>query len=179
MNNGRVQNMQYRHSPSGGFTNVQQNSQQSWGSPATGGWGAPARGYSPSPTHRGGGMQQGQFVSPGSQKFSSRNNSFNTPGSQNFSPRHNFNFRYHSPNDGNFRTPHSPFSPPGSHGSGRGRGNGRKSFNKQFGQTPRRDHNCNPGGSSKIEDYYHPSMLEDPWKYCTPVPASQSPMAVT
>ncbi|KAJ8314092.1 hypothetical protein KUTeg_008653 [Tegillarca granosa] len=105
MNNGRVQNMQYRHSPSGGFTNVQQNSQQSWGSPATGGWGAPAR--------------------------------------------------------------------------GRGRGNGRKSFNKQFGQTPRRDHNCNPGGSSKIEDYYHPSMLEDPWKYCTPVPATQSPMAVT
>lgn len=137
MNNGRVQNMQYRQSPSGGFTNVPQNSQQSWGSPATatGGWGTPARGFSPSPTHRGGnGMPQGQFVSPGSQKFSSRNNSFNTPGSQNFSPRHNFNYRYQSPNDGSFRTPHSPFSPPGSHGSSRGRGNGRKSFNKQFGQ---------------------------------------------
>lgn len=59
-----------------------------------------------------------------------------------------------------FKTPHQ-FSP------NRGRGNGRKSFNRQFGQTPRFD--SKTGGILNIEDYYHPSMIEDPWRYSKPV----------
>ncbi|XP_045169166.2 M-phase-specific PLK1-interacting protein-like [Mercenaria mercenaria] len=71
----------------------------------------------------------------------------------------NENFRYSKDGNG-FKTPHQ-FSP------NRGRGNGRKSFNRQFGQTPRFD--CNAGGSLNIEDYYHPSMIEDPWRNYKPV----------
>lgn len=36
-------------------------------------------------------------------------------------------------------------------------------------QTPRNDPNCNAGGSSNIEDYYHPSMVQDPWRNVNPV----------
>lgn len=60
-----------------------------------------------------------------------------------------------------FKTPHQ-FSP-----NYRGRGNGRKSIGRHFGQTPRLD--CNAGGSLNPEDYYHPSMLEDPWRSLNPV----------
>lgn len=66
-----------------------------------------------------------------------------------------------------FKTPHQCFSP-------RGRGNGRKSFTRQFNQTPRLDPNCNIGGSTNIEDYYNPSMVEDPWRNMAPVIVSQT-----
>lgn len=59
-----------------------------------------------------------------------------------------------------FKTPHQ-FSP------SRGRGNGRKSFNRQFQQNSSFD--CNAGGSLNIEDYYLPSMVEDPWCNYKPV----------
>lgn len=48
-------------------------------------------------------------------------------------------------------------------------------------QSPRHEYNpnSNPGGSGRIEDYYHPSMLEDPWKFCTPVPSKSPSSFVT
>lgn len=66
-----------------------------------------------------------------------------------------------------FKTPHQCYSP-------RGRGNGRKSFTRQFNQTPRLDPHCNIGGSTNIEDYFNPSMVEDPWRNMTPVIVSQA-----
>lgn len=69
--------------------------------------------------------------------------------------------RYSNTNDGSeFKTPHQ-FSP--------SMGRGRKSIAGQFGQTPRIDPNYNHGGSLNIEDYYHPSMMQDPWRNLNPV----------
>lgn len=41
-------------------------------------------------------------------------------------------------------------------------------------QTPRLDPNCNIGGSTNIEDYYNPSMVDDPWRNMAPVIVSQT-----
>ena len=40
-------------------------------------------------------------------------------------------------------------------------------------QTQRKDNSCNEGGSRNIKDYYHPDMLQDPWKFCSPVPVTK------
>ncbi|CAH1788745.1 unnamed protein product [Owenia fusiformis] len=34
---------------------------------------------------------------------------------------------------------------------------------------------CNPGGSDDIREYYHPSMTQDPWITCRPVPVKHKP----
>lgn len=41
-------------------------------------------------------------------------------------------------------------------------------------QSPRLDPNCNVGGSTNVEDYYNPGMVEDPWRHLTPVIVSQA-----
>nr|XP_022321786.1 M-phase-specific PLK1-interacting protein-like [Crassostrea virginica] len=120
-------------------------------------WGTPA-GSQPNFSH----SSRRPPMSPRHQQYSPRHHNYNSS----FTPP---NYRMSSPKDHHFRTPNSdfnPFSPPNSGGS-RGRGSGRNS-QKTF-QNPRKDKSCNPGGSQNIEDYYHPEMLQDPWKFCTPV----------
>ncbi|XP_060065112.1 M-phase-specific PLK1-interacting protein-like [Ylistrum balloti] len=148
------------------------------------GWGAPARGYSPNPSPR----ADRQFQSPGSAKHQSprhlnfSSSSYSSPSLMNSSGFSHPYDRYTSPSDSKFKTPHSPnlFSPPGSRG--RGGYSGRKhnqNYHRNFNQTPRQDRNCNPGGSGNIEDYFHPSMLHDPWKFCSSVPVTREPSLTT
>lgn len=73
---------------------------------------------------------------------------------------------FRQPND-NYRQDNSGFKTPHQYSPNRGRGNGRKSIGRHFGQTSRLD--CNAGGSLNIEDYYHPSMVDDPWRNLSPV----------
>lgn len=122
-------------------------------------WGAPAQ----SPQMNFSYSNRRPSMSPRHQQYSPRHHDYKN----NFTPSHH---RMSSPNEHHFRTPNSdyiPFSSPNS-GGNRGRGSGRK-FYKTF-QNPRKDKSCNPGGSQNIEDYFQPEMLQDPWKFCTPVP---------
>lgn len=124
-------------------------------------WGSPAQSSSCPPQNSFSYPNRRPSMSPRHQQFSPRHHSFN----DSFTPS---NRKMSSPKDHHFKTPdYVPFASPSS-GGNRGRGSGRKSY-KTF-QNPRKDNSCNPGGSQNIEDYYHPEMLQDPWKYCTPVP---------
>ncbi|KAL5007534.1 hypothetical protein ScPMuIL_016340 [Solemya velum] len=120
----------------------------------------PSPGFNFSPHHRGysGNSSPRYTPSPGygpgpfSRSPSPRKGQFNPA----------FVGRFSSPNDTNqFRTPNS------SHSGGWGRGNGRKSFSRQF-QSP-----------SGVESYYHPAMVDDPWKSCNPIPVTESHATTT
>jgi len=88
-----------------------------------GGWGTPARGYSPSPGRGFSPRGDKNFQCPAS---SPRNSNFNSPY---HTPSSSHQFRFTSPGERRFKTPKSPFSPPGSRGRG-----GRKNFNRSFNQ---------------------------------------------
>ncbi|KAK6165694.1 hypothetical protein SNE40_022573 [Patella caerulea] len=62
-------------------------------------------------------------------------------------------------------------------------------FNNRFNKSPakrfhnfknrRFDVNCNPGGSNDIDQYYHPTMLQDPWQDLLACPINQAPPPTT
>ncbi|VDI73262.1 Hypothetical predicted protein [Mytilus galloprovincialis] len=94
--------------------------------------------------------------------MSPRNNSFSTP-----STTHN---NFSSPNDV-FKTPQSPlnrsYTSPGAYNGFNS--SGKRSYNQRFQQNSRRGGFNTQRGGSSIENYYHFSMIEDPWKNTSPV----------
>lgn len=129
--------------------------------------GSPYNQYSPRGNNFSNAGQYGN--SPRGQNQSHNRSYNNSP--RNFTPSQSSNNRFSSPNDV-FKTPQSPlgrsYSSPASLNSFNS--NGKRSYNQRFQQNSRRGRNFAPRGSSSIEDYYHNSMVEDPWKFTPPVP---------
>ncbi|KAL3859228.1 hypothetical protein ACJMK2_009457 [Sinanodonta woodiana] len=73
-------------------------------------------------------------------------------------------FRTPTHNVHSFRNPRQLFSSPALSSSGR-----QSLGNRYDTQSPRVDKSCTPGARNDIENYYHPSMVTDPWKCCKPV----------
>lgn len=148
-------------------------------------WGSPAVSCSP----RGNRPQRTSYnqYSPRGNDFSHNSQFNNSPRGNsaqnkhyNMSPRNNSSStpitthnKFSSPNDV-FKTPQSPlnrsYSSPGSYNNFNS--SGKRSYNQRFQQNSRRGGIFTQRGGSSIENYYHYSMIEDPWKTTPPVPVT-------